>query len=71
MANKPTHTPIRSIRIPDDVWAELQGNARLVESDASKVVVALVADLNTRVAAAEDPVAVMRDALFEPEPTSA
>lgn len=68
----PTHTKGRSIRIPDDEWDELQTNARLVAGlDASKVINALIADLNQRVRDAADPAAVMRDAVYEAEPTTA
>lgn len=42
---KPTHTPIRSVRVPDPTWAALAELCALAETDRSEVILALIDDL--------------------------
>lgn len=63
---KPTHTPIRSVRVPDDRWATLATVCAGAESDRSEVILAMIDDL----LAQPDPVAAARALVAEPAPAA-
>lgn len=45
---KATHTPIRSVRVDDDTWAELDANVKAAGSDRSAVILCMIEELNER-----------------------
>lgn len=57
---KATHTPIRSVRVDDDTWAELDANVKAAGSDRSAVILCMIEDLNERCRTG-DPAEVVRD----------
>lgn len=64
---KPTHTPIRSVRMDDPRWAGLTETAKAAGSNASEVIVCLVDELLEH----PDPAARIRELTTEPAAATA